>query len=89
MTSESLKAFGGAPEPFPRLDTLPLHFFETEWEWLRPFAVILKLNGWTVDDVASNPRVAAQVRLFWKIYKMGQRQSHDRQKGVIRHAENR
>ena len=37
-------------------------------EWDRPFHAILGYLGYSIDEVVSSRRVAAEVRLFWRVY---------------------
>ena len=79
MSSKPTAAFGGLPEDPILPDMSPLHAFHVEWPWLRPLSAILQFSRWTIDDVVSNPRAAAEVRLFWKILQTGKRISRERQ----------
>ncbi len=74
MSSETPPIFGGVPNgESPFLGRLPGHFLEIEWQWLRPLRAILAFLGYSIDEVVSNPRAAAEVRTLWKVYKLAQR----------------
>lgn len=50
-----------------------------EWPWIQPLAVILRISGWSIDDVVSSPKVAAEVRWLWKLWNVSQRTSRERE----------
>lgn len=54
--------------------------FFVEWPWLHPLTCILRLGGWTIDEVVTRPRAAAELRVFWKLWKASERLSRERER---------
>lgn len=78
MKPDTPPVFGGFPETEPALfGRLPEHTFRIEWHWLRPLRAILDFLGYSIDEVVSDPRAAAEVRVLWDVYKLSRRLARD------------
>src|SRR2546426_8243945 len=58
----------------------PVPVLVMEWPWSRPLPAILTHGGWTIDDVVSDPRVAALVRIQWRLLKASERLARERER---------
>jgi hypothetical protein len=78
--SGRLPDFLGSTPEAPMFPQGPVPIFVMEWPWLRPLSAILSFSRWTIDDVVSSRRAAFEVRLLWKVYKLGQRLAAERER---------
>jgi hypothetical protein len=71
--------FGLTPSmPFPDFRAIPALLVESYWS--HPLLHIFECGGWTIDDVCRSRRIAAEVRVLWKIFKAAERQRLERER---------
>jgi hypothetical protein len=79
MSDYGLSIFGlPSSIPLPDLRAIPALLVESHWS--QPLAHILEVGGWTIDDICRSRRIAAEVRVLWKIFKAAERQRLDRER---------
>jgi hypothetical protein len=80
MANDSLRSLGlDVPVPFDVAGP-PVPVLIAEWEWRNPLRTILRVSGWTIDDVISSPGIAREVRMHWRATKMVERRARDRER---------
>ncbi len=79
MPDYSLYIFG-LPSSIPLPDFLAIPALVVESYWSHPLGHILEVGGWTIDDICRSRRIAAEVRVLWKIFKAAERQRLERER---------
>src|SRR6185369_3548373 len=74
MTELGLSSLLGLPYELPAPDFRAVPALVVESYWSHPLPHILEFGGWTIDDVCRSRRIAAEVRILWKIFKAAERQ---------------
>src|SRR5262245_30934571 len=80
MTERGLSSIFGLTPWFPPLDFRAIPALVVESYWSHPLARILECGGWTIDDVCRSRKIAAEVRILWKIFKASDRQRLERER---------
>lgn len=71
--SESTRSLGLFVSSPLVIDARPVPVLVLEWSWQNPLRAILAISGFSIDQVVSSRRVAAAVRLHWRIHNMVER----------------
>ena len=80
MTELGLSSLFGLPYELPAPDFRAIPALVVESYWSHPLPHILEFGGWTIDDVCRSRRIAAEVRILWKIFKAAERQRLERER---------